>query len=293
MAKEILSMAELKNKSMSFDRAEVRDVHVVKDHDDYLCKDVMGVWNIDKNVLACLGPKNYTVIQHKEAAEGLIEAITSLNIKADAELDTSKHGIYIDFNFPESKFELKEVGEEFTTGIRVVNRYDLAAGLVISPRVTRLACSNGMIVTDVIKSQRIKFTEEMNITFEGMIDRIIKDIITNDEKLANYVSICMRDSVEWNTLKLLLKHMFRTKKQVKEIYSKLDQRKERPTRWDFYNAVTNYATHGERLKPHVETWLQNKAQSIMKTTFSDLCKIELPPVENEQRIDSVVDTTSE
>src|SRR3989344_6652952 len=278
MTKEILSLAELKNKALGFDRADVRDVHVIKNQDDYLCKDVMGVWNLDKNVLACLAPKNYTVIQHKEAAEGLIEAITSLNIKATAELQLSKHGIHVDFDFPESKFELKEVGEQFTTGIRIVNRYDLVAGLVISARVTRLACSNGMIVTDVIKSQRIKFTEEMNITIEGIIDKIIKDIITNDEKLANYVSICMRDSVEWNTLKLLLKHMFRTKKQVKEIYARIDQSKERPTRWDFYNAVTNYATHGERLRPHVEAWLQNKAQSIMKICFADLCKIELPQV---------------
>ena len=279
MAKEILSLGELRNKSLGFDRADARDVHVIKNQDDYLCKDVMGVWNLDKNVLACLAPKNYTVIQHKEAAEGLIEAITSLNIKATAELQLSKHGIHVDFDFPESKFELKEVGEQFTTGIRIVNRYDLVAGLVISARVTRLACSNGMIVTDVIKSQRIKFTEEMNITIEGIIDKIIKDIITNDEKLANYVSICMRDSVEWNTLKLLLKHMFRTKKQVKEIYARIDQNKERPTRWDFYNAVTNYATHGERLRPHVEAWLQNKAQSIMKTSFTDLCKIELPQID--------------
>lgn len=186
MAKEILSLGELKNKAIGFDRAEVRDVHVIKEQDDYLCKDIMGVWNVDKNVLACLGPKNYAVIQHKHAVESLIDAITSLNIKATAELQISKHGIFVDFDFPESKFELKEVGEQFTTGIRIVNRYDLVASLVISPRVTRLACSNGMIVTDIIKSQRIKFTEEMNITIEGVIDKIIKDIITNDEELANY-----------------------------------------------------------------------------------------------------------
>ena len=94
MVKEILSLGELKNKALGFDRADARDVHVIKNQDDYLCKDVMGVWNLDKNVLACLAPKNYTVIQHKEAAEALIETITSLNIKATAELQTSKHGIF-------------------------------------------------------------------------------------------------------------------------------------------------------------------------------------------------------
>ncbi len=276
MTKEILGLGELKNRAMGFDRAEVRDVHVMTEHEDYLVKDVMGVWNVDKSMLACLAPKNYAVIQHKQATEAIIDAISSLNIKASAELQLSKHGIHLDLDFPETKFELKEVGEQFTTGIRIVNRYDLVAGLVISPRVTRLACSNGMIVTDVVKSQRVKFFEEMNITVEGIIDNIIKDIITNDEKLANYVSICMRDSVEWDTLKLLIKHMFKSKKHVKAVYTRMNSEKERPTRWDLYNAVTNYATHGERIKPKLEAWLQNKAQGIFKTPFKELCEINIP-----------------
>ena len=92
----------------------------------------------------------------------------------------------------------------------------------------------------------------------------------------------MRDSIEWTTLKLLLRYMFTKKKHIKELRARLPQDKERPTRWDLYNAVTHYATHGERLKPHVEAWLQNKAQKIMKTSFNELCEIELPPIENEQ-----------
>jgi len=61
--------------------------------------------------LACLAPKSYMVIQHRYAVEKLIEAVTSLNIRAEAQLKKSGHGIHIDFDFPESKFELTEVGE--------------------------------------------------------------------------------------------------------------------------------------------------------------------------------------
>ena len=281
MTDEKMSLAELGNKAIGFDRADMRDLYVKKDSEEYLCKRHMGVWNIDKGVLACIAPKSYAVIQHRTATEAIIDAITSLNIKATAELKTDKHGIFIDFDFPDAQFELKNVGEKFTSGIRIVNSYDMVAGLIISPRVTRLACTNGMIITEVIKSQRIKFTEQLNITIEGIIDKIIKDIIANDEKLANVVSICMRDSIEWTTLKLLLRYMFTKKKHIKELRARLPQDKERPTRWDLYNAVTHYATHGERLKPHVEAWLQNKAQKIMKTSFNELCEIELPPIENE------------
>ena len=155
MTDEKMSLAELGNKAIGFDRADMRDLYVKKDSEEYLCKRHMGVWNIDKHVLACIAPKNYAVIQHRTAAEAIIDAITSLNIKATAELKTSKHGIYIDFDFPDAQFELKNVGEKFTSGIRIVNSYDLVAGLIISPMVTRLACLNGMVVTEIIKSQRI------------------------------------------------------------------------------------------------------------------------------------------
>jgi hypothetical protein len=272
MPNEIMGMAELKNKAIGFDRAEMRDVHIVKDGEDYLSKRTMGVWNVDKNELACLAPKSYMVIQHRYAVEKLIEAITSLNIKAEALLKKSKHGIQIDFDFPDSKFELTEVGESFTTGIRVVSDYSQVAGLVIAARVTRLACSNGMIVNDIVKPKRVKYTEELKITVEGLIDKIIKDIITNDDKLANLVSVCMRDSVEWQALRLLTKAMFKKPKHVREILSrvKLDENG-RVTRWSLYNAVTNYVSRwGSRLKPQVDAWLQNKAQKILKTSIAQL-----------------------
>ncbi len=192
MPEEKMGMAELKNKALGFDRAEMRDVHIVKDGEDYLSKRHMGVWNVDKSELACLAPKSYMVIQHRYTTEKLIEAVTSLNIKAQALLKKSQHGIQIDFDFPESKLELTEVGESFTTGIRVVSDYSQVAGLVIAARVTRLACSNGMIVNDIVKPRRVKYTEELKITVEGLIDKIIKDIISNDDKLANMVSICMK-----------------------------------------------------------------------------------------------------
>src|SRR3989344_3299418 len=160
MAKQILSLGELKNKALGLDGAEMRDVHVIKNQDDYLCKDVMGVWNLDKNVLACLAPKNYTVIQHKEAAEGLIEAITSLNIKANAELQMSKHGIFLDIDFPDVNVELTQVGESFTSGLHLVNDYSLQ-GLIIAPRLTILNCINWMILSEIGRSKRIRWAEPL------------------------------------------------------------------------------------------------------------------------------------
>ena len=284
MGEEEMGLAQLKNLAMGFDRAEMRDVHIVKDGEDYLSKRHMGIWNVDKNELACLAPKSYMVSQHRYATECLIEALSSLNIKAQAQLKKSRHGIQIDFDFPESKMELTEVGESFTTGIRVVSDYSQVAGLIIAARVTRLACSNGMIVNDIVKPKRIKYTEELKVTVEGLVDKIIKDIIASDDKLANMVSICMKDSIEWQALKLLTKALFRRRKHVKEILSRIKSNEEgRVTRWDFYNAVTSYvSSSGSRLKPQIDTWLQNKAQKILKTSIAQLTE-EMVKVEEKRQ----------
>jgi hypothetical protein len=159
-----MGLAELKNVAMGFDRAEMRDVHIVKDAEDYLSKRHMGVWNVDKAELACVAPKSYMVIQHRYAVECLVEALSSLGIRAEAEVKRSRHGLQIDFDFPDSKLELTEVGESFTTGIRVTSDYSQVAGLVIAARITRLACSNGMIVNDIVKPQRIKYTEQLQVS---------------------------------------------------------------------------------------------------------------------------------
>jgi len=280
MSDEEIGLAQLKSLAMGFDRAQMRDVHIVKDGEDYLSKRHMGVWNVDRNELACLAPKSYMVIQHRYATECLIEALSSLNIKAEAELKKAKHGIQVDFDFPESKMELMQVGESFTTGIRVVSDYSQVAGLVIAARVTRLACSNGMIVNDIVKPKRIKYTEELKVTVEGLIDKMIKDIITGDDKLASMVSICMKDGVEWQALRLLTKALFKKKCHVKEILSRIKSSEDgRVTRWNFYNAVTSYVSRcGARLKPQVDTWLQNKAQKILATPIAQLTE-ELVKVE--------------
>jgi len=52
MGGDKIGLAQLKSLAMGFDRAQMRDVHIVKDGEDYLSKRHMGVWNVDRNELA-------------------------------------------------------------------------------------------------------------------------------------------------------------------------------------------------------------------------------------------------
>ena len=289
-----VSLAELKNHAMALDRAEMWDLYGRKEgNEDYNCRGHMLVMNMDKAAMACIARKNYVVIQHRHAVESVVDAISSLNIKSLATMKVSRHGVQVDLNFPDVSFELKNVGEKFTCGMRLHNDYSQQSGLVIAPRVNRLVCSNGMIISEVVKPRRIKWTEQLNVELEGLIDKLIKDIISSDERLANKVSDCIGDSVEWKTMNLLLRFMFKNKKHIKELIARLPMDKEKITRWDFYNSVTNYATHGKRLKPEVDAWLHNKANEIMKNNFTKLCEVQIPQTEEELRIDSVVDSSGE
>lgn len=98
------------------------------------------------------------------------------------------------------------------------------------------------------------------------------------------VSICMKDGVEWQALRLLTKALFKKRCHVKEILTRVKSDENgRVTRWDFYNAVTNYVScSGSRLKPQVDTWLQNKAQKILSTPIGQLTE-ELVTVEEGKR----------
>jgi hypothetical protein len=112
----------------------------------------------------------------------------------------------------------------------------------------------------------------LQVTVEGLIDKIIKDVITNDEKLASIVSVSIADSVEWEAVRLLAKALFKERGHVKGILARVKADDNgRVSRWSFYNAVTNYvSTSGSRLKPQIDAWLQNKAQRILATPIAQL-----------------------
>jgi hypothetical protein len=82
----------------------------------------------------------------------------------------------------------------------------------------------------------------------------------------------MKDSVEWQAVRLLAKGLFKEKGHVKEILARIKSDENgRVTRWSLYNAVTNYVSRsGSRLKPQIDAWLQNKAQKILKTPIAQL-----------------------
>jgi hypothetical protein len=201
---------------------------------------------------------------------------------------------FADIDFPDNKVDLKEVGEKFTSGIRLINSYDKSTGLFVIPRFTRLACSNGMVLTANEKTLSVKHHTKMVAEIEGFIERKINEIINMNDDLKGWVNGCMKDSIEWKICCKIVEKLFKqikhreevlkrigisvieikdkksNKKSVSYVWNDPQQKKNKITRWEIYNAVTQYLTHGEQVTPHIENLFQKQAEKLLVTPFAKL-----------------------
>jgi len=104
----------------------------------------------------------------------------------------------------------------------------------------------------------------------------------------------MQDSIEWNTACKILEKLFGQVKHREEILKRLgialievkdkktkkktvsytwnneQEKKAKFTRWEIYNAVTNYLTHGEQITPHIENLFHKKAEKLLTTPLNKM-----------------------
>jgi len=248
------------------DVAEEREVFIPTSGGDMKkAEDYKAIWNLSSNSLGCIASKGYHIIQHREVIKSLFTALKNLNINFTFNLKKDNHRIFMDIRFPDVKLYVDgEVGEEFIGGLRLVNSYDKTTGLLILPRLERLVCSNGMVVRKFVGGFTIRHNQKLILDFERLIERAMNDMINGCDKLKAMVSTCIADSIEWDAVETVLENLIFRKKHIEPIFE-IIKKKDVVTRWDIYNAVTQYATHSTQIKPSIEAWLQNKAEKLLET----------------------------
>jgi hypothetical protein len=221
------------------------------------------IWNIGKNQPAAVVSKGYELIQHRDVAESFLDACGRLNLKVKANFKTAGHRAYMDIEFPETRIGVG-LNEEFVLGFRIVNSYDKTTGIIILPRLVRLICLNGMVVDskNFVRAYNYRHNQDMAQHFEQYIEVALAEMVNSNEKFKTLVNGCIGESVEWAVATELLKELFKTDKHREAITAMLAE-KPSVTRWDIYNAITRYATHGEQLTPNVENLLQKKANRVL------------------------------
>lgn len=235
-------------------------------------KDHKVIYNITKGMMGCVASDEYRLVQHKELYEYVESYLNNLNIPYTVNLRQQRNKAYMDFKFQNAKIVLKEKGEEFIGGLRLINSYDKSTGVFVIPFMTRMVCSNGMVVSILSKNRNSIWHNSKQIDKLGeVISLKMTELINMDQKLQEYVSECIADSVEWGIVDKLLKHFVKIDKHIEEIKKRITTNN--PTRWDIYNAMTHYATHGLQLKPATEMWIQNKAMELMEKPIAKMIEV--------------------
>ena len=260
----------MRQEIMELDQATEMPVYVGEGTSSIKVDKWKAIWNMGKNQAAAVVSQQYELIQHRDVATAFLDACDRLNLKTKTSFAQAGNKAFMDIEFPESRIGIG-LNEEFILGFRIVNSYDKSTGVIITPRLVRLACMNGMVVTskNFVQAYNYRHNQDMAKNFEKYIEVALNEMINSNEKLKAIVNSCMADSVEWETTEFLMKNLFDVEKHRVAIMEKLDGITN-ITRWDIYNAITNYATHGEQLTPNVESALQAKANKVLNKPCVEL-----------------------
>jgi hypothetical protein len=288
------SLAEVKKCTNELCKAHevpisINDGGVVKEVKNY-----KGIYNVTKGEFCAAVVPHYNLVSHKEYFDSFAEAMSRLGMKYTMTLKQSGNRAFADIEFQGRNLKFDKLGEEFTTGVRLINSYDKTTGLNVIPKFTRLACTNGMILSRSEKTLSIKHHSKILAEIGAFVETRLATIIQKDAELQTWVSDSMKDSIEWLSCCRILQNLFEQPKHLEEILKRLEidliyvkdkkskkpmysylwkseaKKKDKINRWQLYNAITNYLTFGEQITPHIEDQFHRKAEQILTTPFSKL-----------------------
>ena len=288
------TLEEVKQATSNLDVASIVPLHV---NDNGVMKEILnfkGIYNNSTGELCSVASKNYNLVQHKEYIDSFADAINRLNLNFTMVIKPAYNKVFADISFPDKTHKFDKLNEEFMTGIRLVNSYNKSTGLAIMPRLTRLACANGMILSRNETSFNIKHTSKMVAEIQTFVEKRVSLIINKYDELQGWVSACMKDSIEWDLLCKISEKLFvqvnhreevlknldisiiqKKEKKKAKIISYVNEKKKRKkiNRWDFYNAITKYITHGQQITPFLESYYQQRAEKVLMTPMAKLIKV--------------------
>ena len=249
------------------------------------------IWNIQKERIANSVSKNFQLIQNREVFSTVHNALKNLNLDVKGRLDDMEDTVRMDIMFKDQKL-INDGEKGIELGIRVANSNNKKSSFKLEMYAFRMVCLNGMTIGNLIPEARevqIHFGNEkiMLDHIEKMTEKFIKKVINSSDKLQQLVNIVMKDSTEWEMVKIIMEKLIMSRKYMKSIAEKIGvdvvevidketnkikyefvcDAKQSINRWDLYNAITNVISHDEQLKPTAQKQLENSSRIILKNPF--------------------------
>lgn len=272
---------------------QIDDGGVIKDVNEY-----KGLYNVSKGRLASVVSNGYVLVQHEEYFSAFLSSLDKFKLKYDVEVGNCGNKAVLDIEFKDKNIKFSKLNEEFTTGIRLVNSYDKTTGIGIMPRYKRLACMNGMVLASLGTVMVCRHNSELAKNIDVFIKTRLDAVINQSKNLQDLVSRSMVDSIEWKIATKIICELFKLHTHREEVLGRLDiamiekkpngtydvfrgdpkqynfvndckdakgKKKSKFTRWEIYNAITNYLSTDTTLSKQLEMWMQRKAEKVFTT----------------------------
>ena len=241
--------------------------------------DHRGIWNVDKKKLSTIASSRYAIIQHRDVIDALSNTLKNLNINVKGMIRQINDKMIGDVLFTDDKMtKLKDDSKEgIEIGFRFMNSYNKTSSFSMQLYGYRLVCMNGMVLGKAVQEFKLSMP---HVGQDKLINEISKEIeifvnqsIASSKILQKYINNCIADSFEWKATEKLIEKLLKRKKHrlaITHILEKNVGKGKKLTRWDFYNAFTEYATHNEQITPKVEELMQRRSQKILTTPMKIL-----------------------
>lgn len=261
--------------------------------------DYKGVYNNELGKLAQVVSKHYQIIQHQDAVRAIGEVLSEAGIQTTGFVRNFGNQIQGNLVFDNKGEAVKDPESGIKLGIRFLNSYNKSTSFRLELYGYRMICQNGMALGQAMKQVRevtFHMGEEKTLPkLKEIVQRFVKNMADNVSSLQQYIDECLVDTAEWKNIGKLLEKLFQhrkhrdkigellgisfieveDKKTKKKTYNYVLEKegKAKITRWDLYNAITDYASHND-LGLSVENRLQDTAQRVLRKPYEQLLEVE-------------------
>ncbi len=293
---EVETVAESDDLSHLLVQTKTEDGEPVTDEDGnkLIERPIDGVGNLTPVVnktrgkLVSMNGRNYNLLKN-EKFMSMIQEVTGDSFIGVVQKDLKRMAVYF---FPqeeagtdleEKSFSVGDNGDEITLGLRFVNSYDASSSLKADFVGIRMACSNGMIATDIVDSKRVEHSintlkaEE----FRSYIETMYKDAPLEELKavLEESKEITLPEGSEIEWIAGFAERHNLTNILTKWLMKEVEQTDGPITRYQLWNMVTRTLTHGghKSQENHLAKWQESTLENKHKTAN----KILLEPEEED------------
>jgi len=258
---------ELAAIKLDYDTAKYKDVNV---NGGELAEGYKAIWNTTQNKLVTIRKyRNKALITHNELMREFTDTVKGMKLDLKGYVTEMKAGNGIRLM---AFFNNKDAVEDgVKPGIMMENNYS-KGGVKFGLYGFRSDCSNSMALSSVYnKSVKVEKLAELG----GAIETCINTATRENEQLKKIIQKAKEDILKWDyaegLLSILVKGI-RHREKIKDILN-VDIKENEITRWQLYNGLTNYSTHGEGLSESAKNKFQKTAQQLLVETKFNKVKL--------------------